>query len=65
MAMCEQLHNKGKGNFYDLSYWSSSQRNPETAFIIDFEKCSENDVMLFKIYKEDYGNQVRAVRDLP
>jgi hypothetical protein len=64
-AMCEQLHNKGKGYFLNRPYWSSSQRNSETAYIIDFEKCEQNDVMLFKYYKEDYGYQVRAVRTLP
>jgi hypothetical protein len=36
LAMYEQLHKQGKGNFRDTWYWSSSQDNSGNAWYVNF-----------------------------
>jgi len=57
-AMYEQLHKRGKGNFKNAWYWSSS-RNGSGAWIVDFGSGSVNYIVRNHYY------QVRAVRALP
>ena len=59
LAMYEQLHKQGKGNFKEVFYWSSSQDNSGYAWYVYFGNgyvYSDN---------EYNSNQVRAVRALP
>ena len=58
-GMYEFLHKKGKGNFQQTWYWSSSESTSDNAWYFNFE-----------VGRADYHNkynmvQVRAVRDLP
>ena len=58
-TMYEQLHLKGKGNFQNAWYWSSSEDNASTAWHFYFEYGKA-----YSTYKVS-TTQVRAVRTLP
>jgi len=62
MAIYEQLHTKGKGNFRtNVWYWSSSARNANNAWNVYFGDGKASSYSPHK-YTERY---VRAVRTLP
>ncbi len=55
-AMYEQLHKQGKGNFKNAWYWSSSQNNSGSAWVVGFSGG-------YVIYaSKNNSGQVRAVR---
>ncbi|MBM3411325.1 MAG: DUF1566 domain-containing protein [Bacteroidetes bacterium] len=59
VAMYEQLHMQGKGNFQHAYYWSSSQISSGSAWNVSFGSGN-----VFNDNKSN-GTQVRAVRAKP
>ncbi len=54
----KELHKKGKGNFPDYWYWSSTQVDAHGAWRVNFTDGTTNH------YGKGYYLRVRAVRDL-
>jgi hypothetical protein len=66
-GMYEFLHLKGKGNFSNTRYWSSSEYDAENAWSFGFDDGQAYGYYGKNVYgsKTYYTNQVRAVRALP
>ena len=64
MAMYEQLHKQGKGNFKDSFYWSSS-RDYNSAYYAPHYNVNFSNGSVSDEVKESGGHQVRAVRAKP
>jgi len=67
MAIYEQLHTKGKGNFRtDVWYWSSAEGIADNAWYFDFENGKASSNYYYPTYGSSKYNtlQVRAVRTL-
>jgi hypothetical protein len=57
-VMYEELHLKGKGNFDDDWYWSSTEEGADKAWLVFFIRGDDYD------FNKDDHHQVRAVRAL-